>query len=220
MRKLRAIQDWLRAEAAPIVWIDPVNLKRTMIAAPGETVEVSAYREGEFTAPLYTHPPAKVPEGHAAIPRDVAEAHGMYLVSYSWLKHNAPEQLTTPEAGNEWINDAEPFWVRGFQGWKGKDFYNHEFSIQKSSLASEDCIWFGLSAADPKVLHGDARKLGVETSATSGWVRYPIPEKVSLNTRMHLSRDQVKALLPVLHHFVQTGDLPQPPKAQRGSDHE
>jgi len=68
MRKLRAIQDWLRAEAAPIVWVDPVNLKRTMIAAPGETVEVSAYREGEFTAPLYTHPPAKVPEGFKLMP--------------------------------------------------------------------------------------------------------------------------------------------------------
>lgn len=45
------------ADDLPIVWIDPENIRRTMIASPGETVEVSAYREGEFTAPLYTHPP-------------------------------------------------------------------------------------------------------------------------------------------------------------------
>lgn len=44
------------SDEAPIVWINPENIKRTMIAAPGETVEVSAYREGDFTAPLYTHP--------------------------------------------------------------------------------------------------------------------------------------------------------------------
>lgn len=50
-------------EELPIVWINPENLPRTMIAAPGETVEVSAYREGELTAPLYTRPPsAGVPE--------------------------------------------------------------------------------------------------------------------------------------------------------------
>ncbi|WP_288365529.1 DUF551 domain-containing protein [uncultured Marinobacter sp.] len=55
------------SDESPIVWINPENIKRTMIAAPGETVEVSAYREGEFTAPLYTHPPKAqgVPEGWA-----------------------------------------------------------------------------------------------------------------------------------------------------------
>ncbi|WP_421921645.1 hypothetical protein [Marinobacter salarius] len=53
------------ADDLPIVWINPENIRRTMIASPGETVEVSAYREGEFTAPLYTHPPQAqgVPEG-------------------------------------------------------------------------------------------------------------------------------------------------------------
>src|SRR5690554_2648497 len=40
----------------PIVWINPVNIRRTMIASPGETVPVSAYRDGEFTSPLYTQP--------------------------------------------------------------------------------------------------------------------------------------------------------------------
>lgn len=32
-------------------------------------------------------------KGRVAIPRDVAEAKGMYLVGYSWLKHNAPDEL-------------------------------------------------------------------------------------------------------------------------------
>ena len=35
-------------------------------------------------------------EGRVAIPRDVAEAHGMYLIGYSWLKHNAPNEINLP----------------------------------------------------------------------------------------------------------------------------
>ncbi|MFP3339719.1 hypothetical protein R0J91_17205, partial [Micrococcus sp. SIMBA_131] len=65
--------------------------------------------------------------------------------------------------------------------------------------------------ADPKVLHGDARRLGVDTDATCGWVKYPIPDEVSLNTRMHLTREQVAGLIPLLQHFAATGDLPAPP---------
>lgn len=170
---------------------------------------------------LHIHPqPAQqgsVPEGRVAIPKDVAAAKGMYLVGYSWLKHNAPQELTTPQPeGDGWTAEAEPYWVRGFQGWKAKDFYGHEFSLQKSILATEDCIWFGLNDADPCVLHGDAKRLGIKTDFTSGWVKYPIPEEVSLQTRMHLSREQVNKLLPILQHFVRSGDLPKPPAEQEG----
>lgn len=63
-----------QGEQAPIVWINPANIRRTMIASPGETVEVSAYREGEFTAPLYTHPPAKVPASVEALVRQAEQA--------------------------------------------------------------------------------------------------------------------------------------------------
>lgn len=79
-RQIRAgLEQAARAggEQAPIVWINPANIRRTMIASPGETVEVSAYREGEFTAPLYTHPPAKVPEYRTA--RDFYESDDFLL---------------------------------------------------------------------------------------------------------------------------------------------
>jgi len=63
------------ADDLPIVWIDPENIRRTMIASPGETVEVSAYREGEFTAPLYTHPPRAqgVPEEYRQALQDACD---------------------------------------------------------------------------------------------------------------------------------------------------
>jgi len=96
---------------------------------------------------------------------------------------------------------------RGFELIEAVDFYGHQYSIQKSSLATNDAIWFGIDDAKPQVLHGEARKLGIETDATSGWVDYPMPESVSLNTRMHLTVDQVKELIPVLQKFADTGDL-------------
>jgi len=36
-----------------------------------------------------------------------------------------------------------------------------------------------------------------------------LPDGVSLTTRMHLTQDMVKDLLPVLTHFAETGNLPQ-----------
>lgn len=52
-------------------------------------------------------------------------------------------------------------------------FAGAECSIQASSIATEDAIWFGV-----------------------------------VNNRMHLTRERVAELLPVLQHFVSTGDLP------------
>jgi hypothetical protein len=48
-------------------------------------------------------------EGRVAIPRDVAEAHGMYLIGYSWLKHNAPNEINLPadKPEGEWIRCSE-----------------------------------------------------------------------------------------------------------------
>lgn len=62
---------------------------------------------------------------------------------------------------------------RGFAIARFKDRSGVPCSLQKSSVATEDCIWLG------------------------------IPEY-----RMHLTQDQVKALLPALKHFAKTGELP------------
>jgi hypothetical protein len=40
----------------------------------------------------------------------------------------------------------------------------------------------------------------------TGWVPFDIPDDVLLTTRMHVTQDQVKALLPILTYFAETGD--------------
>lgn len=99
---------------------------------------------------------------------------------------------------------------RGFAYIEFRDHYDNKCSLQKSSLATEDAIWFGIDDANPQVLHGDARRLGIATNATSGWVPYPLPSEVSLSTRMHLTQDQVRELLPTLIHFAETSDVLAP----------
>lgn len=61
---------------------------------------------------------------------------------------------------------------RGFTIGRFRDRYNARCSIQESSLATENCIWLGCD----------------ETAGGEP-------------ARMHLTRDMVSALLPVLQHF-------------------
>lgn len=96
---------------------------------------------------------------------------------------------------------------RGFAVLTFTDRYGAACSLQQSSLATEAAVWFGPDDAAPKVLASQAASLGVETSERTGWVPYPIPPGVSLTTRMHLTREQVAALLPYLQRFVETGEL-------------
>jgi len=73
-----------------------------------------------------------------------------------------------------------------------------------------DAIWFGPNEAYPKVLASQYPHLDHQEPPYkgTGWVPYPIPEDVLLNTQMHLTQDQVKALLPILQYFAEHGDLP------------
>lgn len=96
---------------------------------------------------------------------------------------------------------------RGFTVVKFRDLYSEPCSLQKSSLATKDAIWLGCASADPKIMASQARAHGVETTETTGWVPYPIPDEVQLNTRMHLSQDIVRQLLPYLLRFAATGEL-------------
>jgi hypothetical protein len=97
--------------------------------------------------------------------------------------------------------------ARGFTYLQFKDSYDKLCTMQKSSLATDDAIWLGIDDADPKIMASQAASYGIKTEETCGWVPYPIPDAVLLNTRMHLTREQVKALLPALMHFVDTGDV-------------
>lgn len=62
---------------------------------------------------------------------------------------------------------------RGFLRGQFTDRYGFPCSIQKSSLATEDCIWLGRDLV-----------------------------------RMHLTREMAAELIPLLQHFVETGELP------------
>lgn len=96
---------------------------------------------------------------------------------------------------------------RGFDYSNFKDHYGKECSLQKSSLATKDCIWLGVDDAEPQILCSQAAKFGVEPLGVVGWQPYPIPKEVLLKTHMHLTREQVANLLPVLKRFVDTGEL-------------
>ena len=82
---------------------------------------------------------------------------------------------------------------RNFDLIEFRDYYNEGSSIQKSSLATIDAIWFGIDNPNPKFL------------GTSGWEHYPIPDNVLINTLMHLNREQVAKLLPIFLKFVDSG---------------
>lgn len=100
---------------------------------------------------------------------------------------------------------------RGFNIEEFTDLYGAKCSLQKSSLATEDAIWLGVNNADPKIMSSDAIRMGLKertfTEEDNGWTSYDIPEEVLMTTRMHLSREQVKELLPILKKFVKTGEL-------------
>jgi hypothetical protein len=88
--------------------------------------------------------------------------------------------------------------ARGFTHFAFKDRYDIECSLQESSLATEAAIWFGCNDADPRVC-----------VPGKGWQPVPMPEDTVTNTRMHLTQEQIKALLPALIHFAETGELPK-----------
>lgn len=68
--------------------------------------------------------------------------------------------------------------TRGFTYFSFNDRYDVPCSIQKSSLATEDAIWFGISDFKNQIFE-----------------------------RMHLTQEQIKDLLPILQKFAETGDL-------------
>ena len=94
---------------------------------------------------------------------------------------------------------------RGFAIVQFQDFNDTECSLQKSSIATEDCIWFG------------ANKIGVREFVAfrqpDAWTDRPEFDEHTTehhfvaNNRMHLTRQQVSELLPMLNKFVETGEL-------------
>lgn len=92
---------------------------------------------------------------------------------------------------------------RGFGNIDFVDMYGEKCSIQKSSIATVDAIWFGIDDANPQIMASKTKEGG------TGWVPYEVPKDVLLTTRMHLTQEQVKELLPILQEFAETGELPE-----------
>lgn len=89
---------------------------------------------------------------------------------------------------------------RGFSIVRFLDRNDVECTLQKSSLASEEAIWLG------------AAEIGLRHFKTGeGWRAVELVETVEenfiANNRMHLTQEQVRALLPFLQKFADTGDL-------------
>jgi hypothetical protein len=84
---------------------------------------------------------------------------------------------------------------RGFAISEFIDYYGSKCSIQKSSLAFTNAIWLGVDEVHPKIM------------TSEGWIDYDIPKEVLLSSRMHLTQDMVKELLPILQSFAETGEL-------------
>lgn len=90
---------------------------------------------------------------------------------------------------------------RGFSIIRFNDRYGIPCNIQKSSLATQDCIWLGVEDGNPQIMAKDVMENGI------GWVKYPIPDKVMLTTRMHLNQEQAKWLVEILNKFIETGNI-------------
>lgn len=102
--------------------------------------------------------------------------------------------------------------IRGFGIIKFNDDYGEECSLQESS-AVEPHIWLGVHNPYHKIMYKDAKKLGLdlkkehEECNECGWCEYPIPEEVSVYSRMHLNRKQAKELAKELIRFARKGRL-------------
>lgn len=88
----------------------------------------------------------------------------------------------------------------GFSIVEFEDRNDHKCSLQKSSIATEDCIWLGMNKPD---LQED----GWHPFHEMRMRPYKLPDNVHAFSRMHLTRAQVAELLPYLQRFVETGEL-------------
>jgi hypothetical protein len=94
---------------------------------------------------------------------------------------------------------------RGFRIHEFTDRYGEECSLQKSSIATEDCIWLGQD--DVKIM-----QIGWHPEYAQRARELPKEEQEKLNLyttgRMHLTQEMAAGLIPILQHFVETGELP------------
>lgn len=101
---------------------------------------------------------------------------------------------------------------RGFDLIEWKDKYGSLCSLQKSSLATDDCIWLGIDEPEIKEFWTDG--IPADKNLESKWedrskedLKQNPNNDISIFSRMHLNRKMVERLLPHLQKFVETGEI-------------
>ncbi|MFU3873546.1 hypothetical protein ACM7HL_12870 [Pseudomonas aeruginosa] len=85
---------------------------------------------------------------------------------------------------------------RGFPLISLDDYYGQTCSLQISSLVEPRCCWFGVDAPHIQVM-----------AEGKGWQAVKLPAGAVVSSRMHLTQDQVRALLPHLQAFAESGEF-------------
>lgn len=86
---------------------------------------------------------------------------------------------------------------RGFPLISFEDQYGEICSLQVSSLMGEQSsCWLGVTTPTIQVM-----------APGKGWQPVKLPEGAVVNSRMHLNQDQVRALLPHLQAFANSGEF-------------
>ena len=97
---------------------------------------------------------------------------------------------------------------RGFKVGEFVDRYGEKCSLQESSIATEGCIWFGID--EPTLTLFETEQLGKYKNVTDREAGAALGGfKLSAASRMHLTQDQVAAVLPALQFFAINGYLPE-----------
>lgn len=92
---------------------------------------------------------------------------------------------------------------RGFGLYKFVDRYGEPCSLQESSLATEACVWLGISTVKLQLVGWHPEYPARPRDMTEGESK-----NILAFGRMHLTQKQAAELIPLLQHFADTGKLP------------
>lgn len=95
---------------------------------------------------------------------------------------------------------------RGFDFYSFTDANGERCTLQKSSSGNDELAWLGVEG---KLL----RSSGIEGV---GMIPVPLNEEFLIIARMHLNREMVRQLLPMLQNFVETGEIFRPDANEAG----
>ena len=87
---------------------------------------------------------------------------------------------------------------RGLKVIEFRDICDIEFSIKK---CPNELLQININDSEPSILKYDPDDNREE------WIDYSIPEDTYVNIKIHLSKEQVKEIIPILCNYAYTGEL-------------